>query len=399
MPYPYLLMAALFAGLAALFAADAWLVSWGLMPWFNGLRWLRVHFITLGMLSETLFGFLPILASIRAQRALPALRWDIWVALNAGLLTLLVGIPLVNTALILAGGTLVFLAATLLWLQLRAIGAPPPEARAHSGRRFYLMGLAYLLLGIILGTGLWLGWGQWLMVAAPLEVHIHANNWGFMSLVFAGLIVDLYPGFAGRPLAWPRSIGPIFWMMSLGALGAVTGPWVANAYITVPAVIVHITATGWLLLNVIVPLRGTRWSPGLWHLITAYAWIIAPVLMAPLVVFNVAGLGASGVEALAPQALIYGWVLQFGFAVLPLLFRRAFLPQEKPRLGGNWFSLAAVHLGGLALWVSIFAGDSQPALLGVAYGLWLAALLPIVAELLGIVRAGVQRLSGAPAAA
>src|SRR5512143_2114407 len=127
MPFPYLLMAALFAGLAALFAADAWLVSWGLMPFFNGLRWLRVHFITLGMLSETLFGFLPILASIRARRPLPALRWDIWLALNAGLLTLLVGIPLVNTALILAGGTLVFLAATLLWMQLRAIGAPQLE--------------------------------------------------------------------------------------------------------------------------------------------------------------------------------------------------------------------------------------------------------------------------------
>lgn len=37
------------------------------------------------------------------------MRWDIWLTLNAGLLTLLVGIPLVNGALILAGGPLIFI--------------------------------------------------------------------------------------------------------------------------------------------------------------------------------------------------------------------------------------------------------------------------------------------------
>jgi hypothetical protein len=52
----YFLMTALFMGMAALMAADAALTSFTLLPWFNGLRWLRVHFITLGAVTEALFG-------------------------------------------------------------------------------------------------------------------------------------------------------------------------------------------------------------------------------------------------------------------------------------------------------------------------------------------------------
>ena len=48
---------------------------------------------------------------------------------------------------------------------------------------FYLAGLAYLLFGIIVGSGIWFGWGQALGMANPTEVHIHTNIWGFMSLV------------------------------------------------------------------------------------------------------------------------------------------------------------------------------------------------------------------------
>ena len=62
----------------------------------------------------------------------------------------------------------------------------------------------------------------------PIEVHIHANNWGLMSLVFAGLLIDLYPQFTGRELAWPRSVKAIFWLMSWGALGLVLGPWTGS---------------------------------------------------------------------------------------------------------------------------------------------------------------------------
>ena len=160
-----------------------------------------------------------------------------------------------------------------------------------TGRIFYLAGLAYFLLGIIVGAGLWLGWGEWLRIAVPIEVHIHANNWGFMALVFAGLLIDLYPGFAGRDLAWPRSLRPIFWMMTLSALLLVLGPWLQSTWFTVPGILLHLSATGWLLLNVIRPLKSERsaWGPGLWHLLTSYVWIVAPVLVAPLIILKVPG--------------------------------------------------------------------------------------------------------------
>jgi len=405
MPNLYFLMSGLFVVMAVIAALDASLTSLNLLPWFNGLRWLRVHLITLGAMTEAIFGVLPSLVAIRHGRTRPAFRWDIWLALNAGLLTLLVGIPIVNEALIVAGGTLVFSAAVMLIDQLRRMR---PSARAEDatslerhGRRFYIAGLSFFLLGILIGTGLWFGWSDWLRIEVPLEAHIHANSWGMMSLVFAGLIVDTYATWAGRPLAWPRSITPIFWLMVFGALGLVLGPWLQSLYFTVPGLILHQTATLWLMLNILRPLilppsgswKGVRaLEPGIWHVITAYFWISAPVMVAPLILLGVRGVPGATIEQNAPQALIYGWVFQFGFALLPYFFRRAFLPDEPARLGGNWFSLVAANLGGVFLWASIFVESLHGPLHGIAYALWGAAAVPVAIELWRIITRGLARL-------
>lgn len=397
----YLLMTAIFILMASLMAADAALTSFTLVPWFNGLRWLRVHLITLGAMTEALFGLLPIIVAIRAGRPRPAFRWDIWLTLNLGLLTLLVAIPIVNQALIFVGGTLVFIAATLLLIQLAGLYTLKSEStanengRSHNGRKFYIVGLSYFLLGIIVGTGLWLGWSDWLRIQVPVEVHIHANNWGFLSLVFAGLLVDMYPTWAKRSLAWPRSITPIFWMLTIGALGLVLGPWVKSNWFSVPGIILFLAATFWLLLNVIKPLWGDKeaWSqPGIWHLVMAYFWIVAPVLVAPLIILEVPGFPGVGIEQNAPQALIYGWVLQFGYAFIPFFFYRMFLPHEPARLGGSWFSLVTVNLGGFFLWASIFLLNFQAVLHGAAYLFWTLSMIPIVLTLWRIVHDGLARL-------
>lgn len=391
---PYFLVTFLYFALAVLGALDAALINFDLLPFFSGLRWMRVHFITLGALTEFLFGILPLLVAIRNKVPRPKIRWDIWLTLNLGLLILLIGIPMINGVLITIGGTLIFTAAVLLMIQLGRLHNPRTATQTSAGRKFYIAGLAYLLLGIIVGTGLWQGWSAWLQIKVPLEVHIHANNWGFMSLVFAGLLVDLYPSFAGRSLVWPRSITPIFWMMTVGALGLVLGPWFQSNLFSVPGLILHLSATIWLLLNVIKPLVGDRqlWTPGMLHLITAYVWILAPVLIAPLIILEVPGFPGAGIEQNAPQALIYGWVLQFGYAVIPLLFRRVFQPESSLKLGGNWFSLLTVHLGGIFLWTGIFLHESQATLHGVAYSLWFISMLPIAYELWQIVRSGIERL-------
>jgi hypothetical protein len=222
-------------------------------------------------------------------------------------------------------------------------------------------------------------------------VHIHANNWGFMSLVFAGLIVDLYPGFSGRGLAWPRSVQPIFWLMTRGALGLVLGPWLNALYFSVPGLLLHLAGTFWLVANMLLPALADvrlRRTVGIWHLITSYVWILAPVLVAPLIILKVPGFPGAGIEQNAPQALVYGWVLQFAIALIPYLLSRALAPGRPATLGGNWFSLAAVHLGGAFLWASIFIKDYQAPLHGTAYAFWVAALLPAAWELWRIVRGG-----------
>ncbi len=398
---PYLLMAVLYVSLAVLAALDAALASYGLVPWFAGLRWLRIHFITLGVMSQMIFGLVPGLVAARAGKPRPPMQWGTWAALNSGLVTLLVGIPLVNAALIIAGGTLIFIAALLLMRQLRALrplaraNAPPDRVGARWSREFYLTGLGFLLLGIFVGTGLWLGWNEAVGIAVPIEVHIHANNWGFMSLVFAGLMIDLYPSFTGRALAWPRSITPIFWMMTLGALLLVLGPWFNSLYFSVPGLILHLTATFWLVGNLLVPAwrdRRLRRTVGIWHLISAYAWIAAPVLVAPLIILKVPGFPGAGIEQNAPQALIYGWVLQVGYALVPFVLRRALLPEQPPALGGSWFSLITSHIGAAFLWASIFLKDLQSPLHGTAYAFWFVSLIPIAVEIWRIFRAGIAGL-------
>ena len=394
----YYLMTTLFVGAAVLTAADASLTSLNLLPWFVGLRWLRIHLITLGAMTEVIFGTLPQLIAIRYGRPRPAFRWDIWLTLNVGILMLLVGIPIMNEALIYTGGTLVFIAASLLIAQLwgmRPAQGSDASTAEHTGRPFYIVGLSFFLLGIIIGVGLWFNWATWLHISVPLEAHIHTNSWGLMSLVFAGLLIDTYPSWSGRQLAWPRSIRPIFWLMTFGALGLVLGPWLNSRWFLVPGLVLHQTATFWLLLNVIKPLVGDRRvlsQPGVWHILASYLWISAPVLVAPLILLSVRGIPGPTIEANAPQALIYGWVFQFGFAMFPFLFRRAFLPDEPARLGGNWFSLVTVNLGGIFLWVSIFIEPLGPTLHAIAYVLWTAAIIPIAIELWQIARRGLTRL-------
>ncbi|MCB9135613.1 MAG: hypothetical protein H6636_09310 [Anaerolineales bacterium] len=389
---PYFLTILVYVVLAIFQAFDIALINYNLFPVMNGVRWLRVHFITLGIVTQAVFAVLPWLVAARTRQAQPKFRWDIWLLLNAGIPVLLLGMPILNIYVIFAGGTLIFAAATLLTVQLSQMRGGAARASAeggdpHLGRKFYVTGVAYFLVGIIIGTGIYLGWSNLLGIKSPIEAHIHANNWGLMSLVFAGWMVDLYPKFTGRSLAWPRSVTPIYWMMTIGALGLILGPWTGLLAFTIPGLVLHLSATFWLVANMVKPLLGDRraWTPGIWQLVTAYVWIIVPIMMAPMIILKVPGFPTVTIEQNAPQALIYGWVLQFGMAIVPYFFRLYFKPDEA-RLGGSWFSLVTVHLGGVFLWVSIFVPGAFGVLQGVAYTFWVLALIPLGVELWRVVQ-------------
>jgi hypothetical protein len=404
---PYLVMTFLYIMVAVLMALESSFSSLSLLPWFNGMVWLRVHFITLGVLTQIIFGVTPILTAKHYGQPRPAIQWDVWATLNVGIILLLIGIPLISATPIIVGGTLVFISTVLLGIQLSRMR---PAANHHSpGRKFYLAGLAYFLLGILVGSGLFLGWAKPLQIVGnATEVHIHANNWGLMSLIFAGLLVDLYPTWAKRPFrqaqdkplrqaqdtpfANPKSITPIFWMMTLGAFGLIFGPWFEiKWFLLVPGLVLHLAATIWLLYNVIQPLRGHKEAQtiGIKHLIMSYFWLLMPILMAPFVLFGVGELPTATIEKMAPQALIYGWVLQFGIAIVPYFFQRFLFNEENAELGGTKASFILVNLGSLVLWVSIFSEAIQGTLHGIAYLLWAGALITVAVNLWSKMKKGI----------
>jgi hypothetical protein len=389
MPIPYLLTTLIFTFVAILAAADASLVSINLVSAFPALRWVRVHFVTLGILSQVIFGLLPLLTASLSKKPRPAMRWDIWLTLNVGLIALVAGFGGMNHPMIFAGGTLIFISATMLLIQLWNVrGGDAPESL-----KFYITGMFYLLVGIIIGTGLYLNWSETLFIKSPLETHIHANSWGFMSLVFAGLLVDLVPMITGRPLGTTKNVSLIYWGMTLGAFGLVMGPWLGGSKPpTISGLVLHISSTVGLVVLMIRAFKesGRLNSAGAWHLVSSYMWIIAPIMMAPFIMMGF--LKGGPIESTAPQALIYGWVLQYGIALIPYIARRFFLKDETPSLGGSWASLAAATAGSLFVWASIFIVPARGVLYGIGFALYALALIRPLMEIFEIARAGLQKI-------
>jgi hypothetical protein len=369
-------------------AADVSLVSFNLLNNFPALRWVRVHFITLGILSQVIFGLLPLLEASLSKKKHPAMRWDIWLTLNVGLVALVSGFSGVNHPIIFTGGTLIFISSTLLLLQLWNVrGGDAPESL-----KFYITGVFYLLVGIIIGTGLYLNWSASLFIKIPLEAHIHANSWGFMSLVFAGLLVDFIPMITGKPLSTTKNISLIYWGMTLGAFGLVLGPWLGGSLPpTASGLILHIVSTVWLVVLMVRAFRqsGRLNTAGAWHLVSSYIWIIAPISMAPFIIFKI--LESGPIESTAPQALIYGWVLQFGIALIPYIARRFFLKEQDPQLGGSWMSLTAATAGSLLVWASIFIVPARGVLYGIGFALYTLALVRPLKEIIEITRDGMKK--------
>lgn len=394
MLHPYFLMSLMYLSLVAMAALASILTGLEIIPLFGSLKWLRVHLVTLGAFSEIVFGLAPALAAKIRGLPRPKMRWDIWLSLNAGLVLLLIGIPTITRALIITGGTLVGIAAILLIKQLIDMRSPQPrqEASHSDGRRFYITGLSYLILGGLVGTGLWLGWSEALQIASPIEVHVHTNLWGFAAIILAGLLVDLYPSFANRPLAWPRAIPWIYWSMTLGAFELIAGPWLNVSMFTVVGLILHTLGSILLLVVVIKPLIGgrTAWTPGVWHLLTSYVWFFLPVVVAPLIVARATDFPVQEISGSGGPILIFGWILQFGYALVPYLFTRLFESDKPARLGGTWLSLTTVHIGSVLFWVSLFFPNVEQVSRASAYGFWILSGLPILISLWKSFRAGVQ---------
>jgi hypothetical protein len=181
--------------------------------------------------------------------------------------------------------------------------------------------------------------------------------------------------------------------MTLGAFGLVLGPWLGGSRPpTVAGLLLHISATVLLVISMGRALKSSSRlsTAGGWHLLSSYTWILLPVLIAPAILLGF--IKGGPVESTAPQALIYGWVLQFGVALVPYVARRFFLKADSPQLGGSWLSLAGVTLGSIFVWASIFLVDMRGLLYGIGFALYALAMIPPLKELFEIARDGFKKI-------
>jgi hypothetical protein len=388
MQAPYFLLTGLYLLLTALVTLDSSLASLGWMPALAGLKWMRVHFITLGVLTQLVFGLLPMLTAKGLNLPKPKMNWFAWLIYNGGLIILLIGLPGVQRASIITGGTMIFLAVLVLIKDLIRLRR---EAIAQKGRgvcstysttRFYLGGLAYLLVGVLVGTGLWIGWAGPLHIAVPKEVHVHTNLWGYTALVFAGLIYDLFPALTRQKLFGKVRLDMVvFASMALGALGLVTGPWLDIGWPAVAGLALHTIGTLVLMVQLaqmVIRDRAQR-HPGVAHMVSANLWMLVPTIVAPYIVAKASESFPVGeVSGNGGPILIFGWILTFILAVLPYFFNQVFQPNRSPALGGSWLSLAFMHLGSVLFWIALFFPQVQAGLRAGAFLFWFAALLPLL---------------------
>jgi hypothetical protein len=137
-------------------------------------------------------------------------------------------------------------------------------------------------------------------------------------------------------------------------------------------------------------------QPWLAHMVSAYLWLLVPVVVAPYIVakasdsFPVAEVAGNG-----GPILIYGWIMTFLLAVMPYFFILANQPSRKPALGGSWLSLSLMHLGGVLFWLALFFSQGQAILRAAAFLFWFAAMLPLMFDLYGIAQSGTEQMDHA----
>lgn len=396
MQTPYYIVSGLFLALTGVVTADSSLANLGWMPAFGGIKWMRVHFITLGVLTEIVIGLLPVLTARGLKLPRPGMNWPTWLAYNTGLIILLIGLPIVDRWMIITGGTLIFAAILMLMkdlidLRREAIAREGHEVcTSYATTRFYLGGLFYLLIGVLVGTGMWIGWSEPLGIAIPKEVHVHSNLWGYTAIIFAGLLFELFPQLRQRKIFGKSMEMLVFGSMFIGASGLVIGPWLDIGWPAVAGIILHtvgiLTLLGYLI-HLLVQKHELR-RPGHAHIISSFIWLLVPVIVAPYIVAKASeDFPVEEVAGGGGPILIYGWILTFLAAAIPYFVPKSRTVSQAPTLGGSWFSLVSMHLGGILFWTALFLPSVQNLLRAGAFFFWFLGIIPMLKNSFGWIRA------------
>ncbi|HEX5415217.1 MAG TPA: hypothetical protein VFZ25_06100 [Chloroflexota bacterium] len=380
---PFYLMASLYFVLDVAAIALVALVTAGIISPIAGLNWIQVHLLTIGVVTQAIFGTLPrLVVRARDDTLLRArITWATWFLVNGGFATLLVSMPAGQSSIAAGGALAIFSAVALMLVGLRTRGSGK-LAVTRASLLFYLSGPVFFLIGISMALSMLLGWSAPGGFFGILEAHVHANVWGFLALVVAGVLIDRIPVSLGQPLRFPGVVPATAWLLIVGAIGLVVGPWAAILPLTILGISVYVVGTALLLANLIgTALTARGWTPNLTHLLVAYVWMVVPAVAAPLIVFVTGQLPTSHVEAAAVAGLVAGWILQIVIgAFVPGLVRG---DHGAVTGNGSWLSVLALNLGVLLFWISpLFAERAVASVTAVGYTLIVVGLLPPLASLL-----------------
>jgi hypothetical protein len=388
--HAFVLLAGLYLAVGLLAVAGRLAVDVGLLEYLPRLRWLTIHLVTIGGLTQALFGALPHLAGDGpdSSRTAPRSRWTQWLLLNAGYPLVLVGMATGSVVPTVVGATLVLVALALLLWTVRRVAS-------GTAARYYRVAPWFLVVGIFAAFGMLLnlhGPGGYF---GSIEAHVHANVWGFLALVAAATLLAFVPRFAGADLAYPRFRGVTFWGLAVGASGLVAGPWLDVLAITFVGLAIYVVGTVALLVNIVATYRAADCPRDgrLWHILGAYLWLVVPVPIAPFVLTFPDLLPGAAIERAAINGLVFGWMLQLAMAFLPpvsdalLAASGRSLVDLPARIDAsfpapNLGQVAAVNVGMLALWLvpaglggmGSILGLVGYALIGLAWASFLAAL-------------------------
>lgn len=388
---PFSLMAGLYVSVGLFFAL---LKGLEVLPGISGpsnLNWLRVHVITIGTITQMIFGLLPSILSRKLALPDRPLRegWVQWFLLNGGFVLIVAGLVGTDAWTASIGATVVFVAVYRLLMGIVAAWKSSGRPMRQSFQ-FYATAPLYLLFGITMAVSLLFNWWAPGGRIGVLEAHVHANVWGFLALIVAGMLFDLFPALTGGPMTRPQWISPTYYLLNVGALGLVLGPWFNVHAITIGGLLIYTAGTVVLLINLITTLfRHGNLIPSSVHLVLAYLWMIVPVFFAPFILLAPDMVDGPAVEAAATQGLVNGWVIGVVMGVLPRMLR-AWQKGDAPLFGvyggredGSWLSVVTLNLGVALIWGTAVltspVADQIATLAG--YGLIAVAWFPFLGRL------------------
>lgn len=381
---PFYLMAGVYLALDVLALAAMALVVADVIAPIPGLIWLRIHLLTIGVVVQIILGALPGYVASRLGASSPGRVTNIllWALVNVSFVILLYSMPQGLSRLASGAAAGIFVAVVLMLVSIHRRGACPPVG-ARAGMALFIAGPIFFLIGILMAMSMLLHWPAPGGYFGQIEGHVHANVWGFLALVVAGFLLERIPTVLGQPLRWRRLVAPTTWLLILGALGLVSGPWLAIMALTMGGIAIYLIGTALLVANLAATaLAARRWTANIAHLLIAYVWMAVPAAIAPIILTLTGKLPSGAVEAAAVSGLIAGWVLQIALGALPLRLRE--IRKRATGWNGSWASVALINLGVLLIWVAAFitAADLATWFTVAGYALvTLASVHPVIAIL------------------